>query len=139
VTGISGISSAMAMYILLDSLGRGRIVEIPSIGATIKAPIYRKRDGYGGVCADCQCTDYLRQWLSEPELWVLLESISPPRLARLGFLIQRRVSADSSASQTLTHEPLTPENLQHLTRKRNTAPVRGISVVSRAGIEPATL
>jgi hypothetical protein len=53
------VSSAMALYMLLDNLGRGRAVEIPSIGVTIRAPFYAARAGR--VCADWRCADYLRQ------------------------------------------------------------------------------
>lgn len=80
------------MYGLLDSLGRGRPVEIPSIGVTIRAPFYATHTGR--ACADWRCADYLRQWLSDEELWSLLESMPPARLARLGFLIQHRLGVE---------------------------------------------
>lgn len=86
---VSSVAGAFALHAIYDSLGRGRAVEIPSIGVRIEAPIYRAKGGHGRVCADFRTTDYLRQWLSEPELWALLESLSLTRLARFGFIVQR--------------------------------------------------
>lgn len=49
-------------------------------------PIYRTHKGR--VCADWQITDYLRHWLTEWELWALLESLAPGRLERFGCIVQ---------------------------------------------------
>lgn len=44
-----------------------------------------------GLLADWMCADWLRHWLSDNELWDLLESLSPGRLRRFGKIVEANV------------------------------------------------
>lgn len=47
-----------------------------------------------GTWGRWRAVDWLRQWLDEPELWDLLDSLSPDRLERLGHIVERALGGD---------------------------------------------
>lgn len=46
----------------------------------------------GRVCAAWWATDWLRRWLSEADLWALLEGLSPARLERFGRIVHQKAA-----------------------------------------------